>query len=578
MIRRTLPRLGNYIFKYKLYLAGGFLGAVASVICSLLMPVIIGRAIDNIIGVGQVNFMAVIRLMLMLLLTVVGAAIFQRMMLVCTRIISARVAGDMRNEAFVSINLSPLSTIDTRPHGDIVSRLVADADAVAEGLLQALTQLLPSIVTIICTIVLMLTLNVGIALIVILATPLSILFAYFVGGRTSRYFRDQSSSLGEMGSYVNENVTNRALVASLGYTQASEEEFGEISDKFYVNNFKAIFYSSIINPGARFVNALVYAAVGILGALLAIQGGISVGSISAFLSYANQYTRPFNEVTAVLTQIQAAFASAERIFEMTDLDPEPPDTPEAANLVNCQGRVHLKDVFFSYTAERPLIQDLNIDASPGMHLALVGPTGCGKTTLINLLMRFYDVDSGEISVDGIPIQNIKRSSLRKLYGMVLQDSWLKQATVRENIAYGKPEASHEEVQQAAKSAFAHDFIMRLSAGYDTVLQSGGGNLSEGQKQLLCIARIMLAKPDILILDEATSSIDTRTEMFIQRALEKLMDGRTSFVVAHRLSTIQNADVILVMRAGRVIERGSHIELLSQNGFYARLYNSQFQLE
>ena len=542
------------------------------------MPVIIGRAIDNIIGVGQVNFMAVIRLMLMLLLTVVGAAIFQRMMLVCTRIISARVAGDMRNEAFVSINLSPLSTIDTRPHGDIVSRLVADADAVAEGLLQALTQLLPSIVTIICTIVLMLTLNVGIALIVILATPLSILFAYFVGGRTSRYFRDQSSSLGEMGSYVNENVTNRALVASLGYTQASEEEFGEISDKFYVNNFKAIFYSSIINPGARFVNALVYAAVGILGALLAIQGGISVGSISAFLSYANQYTRPFNEVTAVLTQIQAAFASAERIFEMTDLDPEPPDTPEAANLVNCQGRVHLKDVFFSYTAERPLIQDLNIDASPGMHLALVGPTGCGKTTLINLLMRFYDVDSGEISVDGIPIQNIKRSSLRKLYGMVLQDSWLKQATVRENIAYGKPEASHEEVQQAAKSAFAHDFIMRLSAGYDTVLQSGGGNLSEGQKQLLCIARIMLAKPDILILDEATSSIDTRTEMFIQRALEKLMDGRTSFVVAHRLSTIQNADVILVMRAGRVIERGSHIELLSQNGFYARLYNSQFQLE
>lgn len=578
MQKNTVRRLVGYVMPYKMNLLLSILGALIHVICTLLIPVIIGKAIDYIIGVGQVDFASVRFLLILLALSAIGAAVFQRIMLVCTRNISALAAQKIRQDAFESINISPLKTIDTHSHGDIVSRLVNDADAISEGLLQALTQLFPGVVTIIATIALMLMLNVGIALLVIFATPLSIIFARFIGSRTVRFFLEQSVAQGRMGGYVNEMISNRTLVASLGYEKTSEEEFNSINDEYYEGNFKATFYSSISNPGTRFVNALVYAAVGLLGALTAIGGGITVGSLSAFLSYANQYTKPFNEITSVLTQIQAAFASAKRLFEIVDWEHEHEDASNEVDPQTCEGMVKVQNVFFSYTKDNPLIHDLNLEARPGMHFALVGPTGCGKTTLINLLMRFYDIDSGEISIDGIPIREIKRSSLRGLYGMVLQDSWLKQATVRENIAYGRPDADIREIKEAAKLAYAHNFIMRLPKGYDTVLQSGGGNLSEGQKQLISIARIMLAKPKMLILDEATSSIDTRTEMLIQRALEKLMEGRTSFIVAHRLSTIQNADCILLMQAGRVVERGTHKELLEQNGFYARLYNSQFSID
>lgn len=575
MNQSTVRRLVGYVLPHWQALIGALAGAVVSVICTLSVPIVIGEAIDYILGEGNVDFAAVRALLLQVALYALGAAVFQWLMLVCTRSISAKAAQSMRQSAFTHITAAPISTIDTRPHGDLVSRLVNDADAVAEGLLQALSQLFPGLVTIVSTVILMLLLNVKIALVVILVTPLSIFFARFVSSRTARYFRVQSRTQGAMGAYVNEMVSNQNTLSAFGFAAQSSDEFEALSADYLDANFKATFYSSVTNPGTRFVNAIVYALVAVMGGILAIGGGISVGSVSVFLSYANQYTKPFNEITSVLTQIQSAIAGAERLFELIDLDPEMPDSPQARSLEHCSGHVQAQNVHFSYDKIRPLIRDFQVDAKPGMHIALVGPTGCGKTTMINLLMRFYEVDRGRIIVDELPITDITRASLRGRYGMVLQDSWLKQASVADNIAYGKPDASREEIVAAAKAAFADSFISRLPQGYDTVLQNDGGNLSEGQRQLLCIARIMLAKPDMLILDEATSSIDTRTEMLIQRALDSLMDGHTSFIVAHRLSTIQNADLILVMKDGKIIEQGTHQQLLAQSGFYAQLYQSQF---
>ncbi|MGI5899634.1 MAG: ABC transporter ATP-binding protein [Christensenellales bacterium] len=575
MKKTVMKRMLSYLRPYRGMLVSAFAAALVSVPLALLGPVFIGEAIDAAVGPGDVNFPLVIRSLIWLGLTILGSAALSWLSQFFTRKISAGAAQDMRSQAFESINRAPLSKIDTSRHGDIVSRLVNDADAVSEGFLQTISQLLPGIVTIVATIVVMCLLNIWIALVVIFVTPASIWFARFVGTRTSSYFRQQSQTQGRLSGYINEMVGNQPLVQALGFEEKSADEFADLADDYYEASFKATFYSSVINPGTRFVNAVVYAAVAVFGAIYALSGGISVGGLSVFLSYATQYTRPFNEVTAVLTQVQSAIASAERLFELMDWEKEKPDAETAAELKSVQGHVEAKDVFFSYDPSRPLIQNLSFEAKPGMRIALVGPTGCGKTTMINLLMRFYDIDSGKISVDGININEIKRNRLRGRFGMVLQDTWLKGDTVHANIAYARPGASRQEVIDAAETAHAHSFIMRLPKGYDTVIGAGGESLSEGQRQLLCIARIVLARPNMLILDEATSSIDTRTELIIQRALENLMRGHTSFIVAHRLSTIQNADLILVMVAGEIVERGSHDELLQKQGFYKKLYESQF---
>lgn len=573
-----LRRIVQYVLPYKKLLIGSFAGALLSVPLALVGPVFIGRAIDAIIAPGNVNFNEVFTNLLIFGVAMALAAVLQWAMQVCTRKISALAAQQMRHEAFSRINETPLKQIDTTPHGDLVNRLVNDADAVSEGLLQGLTQFIPGVIAILSTLVLMLMLDVPLALLVIVITPLSVLFARVVVRRTGNLFFKQSVAQGKMSGFVGEMVTNISLLRAFGAEANSELEFEETNEDYFSANFKATVYSSTINPGTRFINAVVYAAVGAFGALIAVQGGITVGGVSAFLAYANQYTKPFNEISAVTTQLQSAIAGAQRLFEVIDWQLEAPDIPGALAPQNCKGKVEAEDVYFSYTPNRPLIQNFTTTAQPGQRIALVGPTGCGKTTIINLLMRFYEVNRGRICVDDVPILNMQRNALRGLYGMVLQDTWLKQATVRENIAYGRPGASHDEVLEAAKAAYAHGFIKQLPNGYDTVIQTGGGNLSAGQKQLLCIARIMLAKPDMLILDEATSSIDTRTEMLIQKALGKLMQGHTSFIVAHRLSTIQNADTILVMESGRIIEQGNHETLLAKNGFYARLYNSQFSTE
>lgn len=574
--QQVIRHILRYLKPYRPTLLAAFAAALCSVPLGLLAPVLIGRAVDAAVGPGDVDFSTIIQSLGLLLTTVCASALFSWGMQWLARKVSAQAAQDMRRDAYDRLNVVPLSRLDTHKHGDLVNRLVVDADIVSEGLLQALAQLLPGIVTILATIVVMCILNLWIALVVILVTPLSILFARFVGVRTSAFFHKQSNDQGRLSSYINEMVGNQPLVQALGFEEKAAEEFAGLASSYYESNFKATFYSSIINPGTRFVNAIVYAAVAVFGALYAIAGGITVGGLSAFLTYANQYTKPFNEVTAVLTQMQSAIASARRMLEITGWEAERSDPEGAVRLTAVEGHVAAERVCFSYVKDRPLIRDFTMDAKPGQRIALVGPTGCGKTTLINLLMRFYEIDSGEISVDGVPIDYIQKDSLRGCYGMVLQDTWLKQASVRENIAYARPAASMAEVVEAAKTALAHNFIMRLPEGYDTVLEEGGSNLSAGQRQLLCIARIVLAKPDMLILDEATSSIDTRTEIAIGRAMDALMAGHTSFVVAHRLSTIQNADQILVMEDGRIVERGTHDALLEKGGFYARLFKSQFQ--
>ncbi len=579
MNRQVLRRMGLYLRPYKGLLVFGSLCAIAQVLLFLLIPVFLGNAIDLVTQQGLAAAAGgVLPTMLLAGGTALAGGLGQWGMQLSTRSLSAKVARDVRRDAFSRLQNAPLKKLDASAQGDIASRLVNDADALAEGLLQGFSQLLPGLATILATIVVMLVLNWVIALVVIVITPLSILFARFVGRRTARFFRRASQQQGALSAYVGEMVQGQLLLQDMGFESRAEAEFAGLNQQYAREYQKAIFYSSCINPGTRLVNAIVFAAVAVLGGLYAIAGGITVGGLTVFLSYANQYTKPFNEVTAVLTQVQTAFAGAERLLEVIDWEPESPDPPGALAPANAEGYVRAEGVRFAYQPERPILQDVAFSAAPGKRIALVGPTGCGKTTLINLLMRFYELDGGHITVDGQEIGGLQRGALRGLFGMVLQDTWLKAATVRENIAYSRPGAPQEEVEQAARQALAHSFIMRLPKGYSTVLKSGGEGLSAGERQLLCIARIVLAKPDMLILDEATSSIDTRTELLVQNAMERLMRGHTSFVVAHRLSTIQNADEILVMDAGRVVERGRHEELLRQNGFYTRLYSSQFGLE
>ena len=575
MKKQVLAQVLKYTRPYRGQLVMGCVTALLSVAFTLLGPVFIGRAVDCILGPGRIDFNGVFFWLTLLAASTLAAGAAQWALGVYTRKVSALTANDIRMAAFKNLSKLPLSYLDSHKHGDIISRMTNDTELVAEGLLQGLTQLLPGIATILGTLGIMLFLNPFIALVVVAVTPVSIWFAGFVAKRSAGFFTANSAAQGRLSGFVNEMVSGQEVVRAFGYEAECERQFADITDELYTTGLKSVFYSSITNPGTRFVNAIVYAAVGVFGAISAISGGITVGQLSSFLTYANQYTKPFNEVTGVLTQMQTALASAARLLQVIDETPEVPDAPSALTPAACEGKVDVQDVSFSYTPEVPLIQNFTLHVKPGQRVAIVGPTGCGKTTLINLLMRFYDVDRGCICVDDIPVRNMARDALRGMYGMVLQDTWLKNTTVRENIAYGRPEASQEEIQAAAKAAWAHGFIKRLPQGYDTVIAPGGGNLSAGQKQLLCIARIMLCRPQMLILDEATSNIDTRTEMLVQRAFEALMAGHTSFVVAHRLSTVRTADVILVMDAGHIVEQGTHEELLKKGGAYARLYESQF---
>lgn len=549
--------------------------AFVSVVLTLYIPVLTGDAIDYIIGKGQVDFDTIMQILKKMVVVIAITAVAQWLMNVCNNKVTYRVVQDIRTEAFAKLERLPLKYLDAHSYGEIVSRVIADVDQFADGLLMGFTQFFTGVITIFGTLVFMLSVNVKIALVVIFLTPLSFVVAGFIAKRTFSMFKLQSETRGEQTAYIEEMIGNQKVVQAFERQEETMEHFDEINNRLEKCSLKAIFYSSTVNPSTRFINALVYAGVGVAGALTAIAGGISVGRLSCFLSYANQYTKPFNEISGVVTELQNALACAARVFELIEEEPEVPDDENAIVLKDVDGTVALEHVCFSYTPEKKLIEDFNLQVKPGQRVAIVGPTGCGKTTLINLLMRFYDVNSGVISVSGHPIENITRESLRSNYGMVLQETWLKQGTVRENLLMGKPDATEEEMIAAAKAAHAHGFIKRLPKGYDTVIGEDGGSLSQGQKQLLCITRIMLSLPPMLILDEATSSIDTRTEMRIQNAFATMMKGRTSFIVAHRLSTIQEADIILVMKDGHIIEQGNHETLLAQGGFYATLYNSQF---
>ena len=574
MDKSVLRRILSYTRPYRLYLALALLSALIGTSLTLYAPVLVGRGVDLIVGPGQVDFPGILRIALQLGITVGVSALFQWLLGLCNNVVSHRTVRDIRVDVFAKLSQVPLRYVDSHAHGDLISRVVNDIERISDGLLQGFTQLFTGIVTILGTLGFMLSLDWGNTLVVVLLTPVSLFVASFIAKRTYAFFKQSSAIQGELGGYIEEMVGGQKVVKTFAYEQRAQAAFEEINGRLYTSGRKAQFYSSITNPCTRFVNGLVYAAVGITGAISAVMGRISVGDISAFLTYANQYTKPFNEISGVVTELQSAFASARRVFAVIDEPAESPDSTQHT-LRDCQGRVELDHVDFSYLPERPLIQNLSLVAQPGERIAIVGPTGCGKTTLINLLMRFYDVDAGEIRVDGIPIRQVPRGNLRRQYGMVLQDTWLFAGTIRDNIAYGKPEATMEEIVAAAKAAHAHSFIQRLPQGYDTVIAEEGGNISQGQKQLLSIARVMLTDPAMLILDEATSSIDTRTEIRIQRAFQKMMQGRTSFIVAHRLSTIREADCILVMDAGHIVEQGRHEELLARGGFYAKLYNAQF---
>ena len=570
--------LGNVLQRVRRHWLGLVISLILAsvyVIMTLYIPILVGDAIDCIIDAGRVDFTAMGNYLLRVIFCAIAAGLSQWAMSEINNRITYRVTRDIRDEAFRHIQTLPLSYLDKHSQGDIVSRVISDVDTFADGLLMGFTQLFTGVMTIAGTLLIMLRLHWGIALVVVCITPLSLVVANFIAKRTYSMFRLQTVTRGEQTGLIDETIGSMKVVQAFGHQEASLEQFDEINERLHSASLRAIFFSSLTNPCTRFVNSVVYAGVGLTGALLAIAGGISVGSLTVFLNYANQYTKPFNEISGVVTELQNALACAARVFELMEApsqspEPEDPQMPE-----NLQGAVEIADLSFSYTPEKPLIGDFNLSVKPGQRVAIVGPTGCGKTTFINLLMRFYDPDGGEICLDGVNTQNMDRGQLRRSVGMVLQDTWLKAGTVRENIAMGKPDATEEEIIQAAKQAHAHSFIKRLPQGYDTVISEAGGNLSQGQKQLLCIARVMLCLPPMLFLDEATSSIDTRTEIQIQKAFDTMMQGRTSFIVAHRLSTIREADLILVMRDGHIVEQGRHEELLQKKGFYSQLYRSQF---
>lgn len=571
----TIKRVGKLLLPYLHYLILSLVFAVITVGFTLYAPILIGDAVDFIVGNGQVDFGKILQILVKLAVIIGVTSVAQWLMNLCNNQITYRVVKDVRMNAFGHLQKLPLKYVDSHPYGETISRIITDVEQFSDGLLMGFSQLFTGVVTIAGTLAFMLSINVKISLIVIFITPLSLFVASFVAKKTYNMFKIQSETRAQMTSLVDEMVGNQKVVQAFGYGKRSLERFDTINEELKTCSIRAIFFSSITNPSTRFVNGLVYSGVGIFGAVLAMQGVITVGQLSCFLTYANQYTKPFNEISSVLTEIQNAFACAKRVFDFIDEEVETKDKEGALILQQTDGSMELQHISFSYRKDTPLLKDLNLHVKQGQKVAIVGPTGCGKTTLINLLMRFYDIDAGKIYVSGHDVKEITKDSLRANFGMVLQDTWLKSGTIAENIAYGKPEATRAEIIEAAKAAHAHGFIKRMSDGYDTVISEDGGNLSQGQKQLLCIARVMLKLPPILILDEATSSIDTRTEIKIQEAFQKMMEGRTSFIVAHRLSTIKEADIILVMKDGNIVEQGNHEELLARNGFYAKLYQSQF---
>ena len=573
--KSTLRKVLRYIRRYWGYLGASIILAAVTVALTLYLPILIGQAVDRIVGKGAVDFAGIFVILRKMAVIIGLTAVAQWVMNACNNKITYNVIWDIRTEAFEKIEKLPLKYLDAHSYGEIVSRVIADVDQFADGLLMGFTQFFTGIVTIFGTLIFMLTISVRITVAVVVITPVSLFVASFIAKKTFSMFKLQSETRGEQTAFIEEMVGNQKVVQAFSHEDEALEKFDEINERLQKYSLRAIFFSSITNPSTRFVNSLVYATVGVVGAFTAIAGGISVGQLSSLLSYANQYTKPFNEISGVITELQNALACAGRVIELIEEDAEVPDAEDAVDLEHANGKVELSHVYFSYVPEQKLIEDFNLSVKPGQRVAIVGPTGCGKTTLINLLMRFYDVNSGTIKVSDIPLQQLTRKSLRDNYGMVLQGTWLRSGSIRDNIAMGKPDATDEEIIAAAKASHAHGFIKRLPEGYDTVIAEDGGNLSQGQKQLLCIARVMLCLPPMLILDEATSSIDTRTEIKIQNAFAKMMQGRTSFIVAHRLSTIREADIILVMKDGSIIEQGNHEELLEKNGFYAKLYNSQF---
>ncbi len=571
----TIKRVGKLLLPYLHYLILSLVFAVITVGFTLYAPILIGDAVDFIVGKGQVDFGKILQILVKLAVIIGVTSVAQWLMNLCNNQITYRVVKDVRMNTFEHLQKLPLKYVDSHPYGETISRIITDVEQFSDGLLMGFSQLFTGVVTIAGTLAFMLSINVKISLIVIFITPLSLFVASFIAKKTYNMFKIQSETRAQMTSLVDEMVGNQKVVQAFGYGKRSLERFDTINEELKTCSIRAIFFSSITNPSTRFVNGLVYSGVGIFGAVLAMQGVITVGQLSCFLTYANQYTKPFNEISSVLTEIQNAFACAKRVFDFIDEEVETKDKEGALILQQTDGSMELQHISFSYRKDTPLLKDLNLHVKQGQKVAIVGPTGCGKTTLINLLMRFYDIDAGKIYVSGHDVKEITKDSLRANFGMVLQDTWLKSGTIAENIAYGKPEATRAEIIEATKAAHAHGFIKRMSDGYDTVISEDGGNLSQGQKQLLCIARVMLKLPPILILDEATSSIDTRTEIKIQEAFQKMMEGRTSFIVAHRLSTIKEADIILVMKDGNIVEQGNHEELLARNGFYAKLYQSQF---
>lgn len=575
--KSTIAKIMPYIRKYMVYVIMSLIFAAGTVILTLYIPKLTGKAIDHIIKEGLVDFDGVWQILLQIGILSAVAAVMQWCMNTCNNKITYGVVKDIRDAAFAKIEKLPLKYIDTHPYGDTVSRVIADADQFADGLLMGFTQLFSGVITICATVGFMISINLKIAIVVVVLTPISIFVAKFIAGKTHDMFKLQSETRGEQTALIDEMVGNQKVVQAYGQEERVLERFDEVNDRLAKYSLRAVFFSSLTNPCTRFVNNLVYAVIAIMGAVIAINGGISIGDLSCLLNYANQYTKPFNEISGVITELQNSFVCAGRVMELIEEKPVLPDAQDAVMLKNADGSVEFNNVYFSYSPEKKLIQNLNLKVKSGQRIAIVGPTGCGKTTLINLLMRFYDVNSGEIIVSGTPVMSMTRESLRKSFGMVLQETWLKSGTIKENIAMGKPDATDEEIVAAAKAAHSHSFIRRLPNGYDTVIGEDGGNLSQGQKQLLCITRVMLMEPPMLILDEATSSIDTRTEIRIQKAFNELMKGRTSFIVAHRLSTIREADVILVMKDGNIIEQGNHEELMKKAGFYHDLFNSQYKV-